>query len=80
MTANAHPYMEVTHMCRDEYGTCPACGEFIDYCPGHGEIGDPAGRAILDAHDDGDHAQCHPRGCDDATHKRERFASIWPDR
>lgn len=38
---------------------CPACGDVIDYCQGHGEIGDPAGRAILDAHDDGDHTGCH---------------------
>lgn len=38
---------------------CPACGSPIDYCQGHGEIGDPVGRAILDAHDDGDHAGCH---------------------
>ena len=26
---------------------CPACGDFIDYCQGHGEIGDPEGYAIL---------------------------------
>lgn len=26
---------------------CPACGEPIDYCQGHGEIGDPAGYALL---------------------------------
>ena len=26
---------------------CPACGEPIDYCQGHGEIGDPEGYAIL---------------------------------
>lgn len=45
---------------------CPACGDPIDYCQGHGEIGDPAGRAILDAHDEGDHTQCHPDGCDEA--------------
>lgn len=44
-----------------EYGfpVCPACGEDSDYCRGHGEIGDPVGRAILKAHDDGDHSQCH---------------------
>jgi hypothetical protein len=46
--------------------SCPACGSPIDYCQGHGEIGDPAGRAILDRHDDGDHSLCHPAGCDDA--------------
>jgi hypothetical protein len=45
---------------------CPACGDVIDYCQGHGEIGDPAGRAILDAHDDGDHSGCNPAGCEEA--------------
>ncbi|QAU07324.1 hypothetical protein SEA_NOSILAM_83 [Gordonia phage NosilaM] len=44
---------------------CVACGEPIDYCQGHGEIGDPVGAAILDAHDDGDHNNCHPLGCDE---------------
>lgn len=39
---------------------CPACGEPIDYCPGHGEIGDPAGQAILSAHDKGEHGECSP--------------------
>lgn len=28
-------------------GKCPACGDPIDYCQGHGEIGDPEGYAIL---------------------------------
>ena len=45
----------------DEYvSVCPACGEVIGYCLGHGEIGDPDGAAILDAHDDGIHDACHP--------------------
>lgn len=39
---------------------CPACGSPIDFCQGHGEIGDPAGAAILKAHDDDDHSGCHP--------------------
>ena len=26
---------------------CPACGDWIDYCRGHGQIGDPEGYAIL---------------------------------
>lgn len=43
---------------------CPACGSPMDYCQGHGEIGDPAGWAVLEAHDEGDHTQCHPEGCD----------------
>ena len=45
---------------------CPACGDPIDYCQGHGEIGDPVGFAILQAHDDGDHTGCHPGGCEEA--------------
>lgn len=43
---------------------CPACGEPIDYCLGHGAIGDPVGRAILDAHDEGRHDLCDPLACD----------------
>ena len=42
----------------EEESACPACGEFISYCQGHGEIGDPAGFAILQAHDAGDHSDC----------------------
>lgn len=38
---------------------CPACGEFADYCQGHGEIGDPDGHEILSNHDDGKHGDCH---------------------
>jgi hypothetical protein len=40
--------------------SCPACGTVIDYCQGHGEIGDPAGFRLLAAHDDGNHEACHP--------------------
>jgi len=51
----------------DEYTSrCPACGEPIDYCQGHGETGDPAGFATLAAHDDEDHSDCNPRGCEEA--------------
>ena len=42
---------------------CPACGDPIDYCQGHGEIGDPGGAAILAAHDADDHRFCNLRGC-----------------
>jgi hypothetical protein len=45
---------------------CPVCADPSDYCQGHGEIGDPAGFAILTAHDDGNHDDCHPYGCDEA--------------
>lgn len=46
-----------------EFSLCPACGDPIDYCSGHGEIGDPQGLAVLEGHDEGDHAHCHPVGC-----------------
>lgn len=39
---------------------CPACGSAIDYCQGHGEIGDPSGFAILRMHDNEDHSECDP--------------------
>ena len=39
---------------------CPACGQYIDYCQGHGMIGDLFGWRILRAHDDGNHAFCDP--------------------
>lgn len=45
---------------------CPVCGEFIDYCQGHGEIGDPEGFSIMVRHDEGDHMDCDPEGCPDA--------------
>ena len=45
---------------------CPACGDPIDYCQGHGEIGDPTGHAILEDHDRGDHQHCHLSGCEEA--------------
>lgn len=37
---------------------CPACANYIDYCQGHGVIGDPIGHSVLVAHDDGDHTNC----------------------
>ena len=39
---------------------CPACGDTFDYCQGHGTIGDPAGRKVLDQHDNDNHVDCHP--------------------
>lgn len=45
----------------NEYmAVCPACGQAIDYCQGHGEIGDPDGFAILRMHDNEDHSECDP--------------------
>lgn len=43
---------------------CPACGEGIQWCQGHGEIGDPDGAAILAAHDEGDHSRCLIEDCE----------------
>jgi hypothetical protein len=43
---------------------CPACGDPIDYCQGHGQIGDPEGNQILWQHDHGEHEDCHPAGCE----------------
>lgn len=45
---------------------CPVDGEPIDYCQGHGRIGDPIGYNILLAHDYGYHGRCHYRGCEQA--------------
>ncbi len=51
----------------EDESRCPACGDPIDYCQGHGEIGDPAGARILAAHyDEDEHGECHPDGCDHA--------------
>lgn len=43
----------------EDVSNCPACGEPIDYCQGHGELGDPAGAAVLAHHDNGEHLTCH---------------------
>lgn len=43
----------------DDSPICPACGAVVDYCQGHGTIGDPIGAAILAAHDEDDHGMCH---------------------
>lgn len=48
----------------NDYPSCPVCGAPIDYCQGHGEIGDPVGYRRMQAHDNGDHSECHPDGCE----------------
>lgn len=50
---------------------CPVCGDVIDYCQGHGQIGDPGGAAVLRAHDRGCHVACHPAGCDDVPNRND---------
>ena len=43
---------------------CPACGDPIDYCQGHGRIGDPIGYAIVTDHHENDrHDKCAPVAC-----------------
>jgi hypothetical protein len=37
---------------------CPACGNPSDYCPGHGEMGDPNGYVILEMHETDNHSSC----------------------
>lgn len=54
-----------------DYARCPACGDLIDFCQGHGSIGDPDGRAILDAHDADNHESCHPEACEDSLYNHE---------
>jgi hypothetical protein len=44
---------------------CPACGDPIDYCQGHGLIGDPVGHLTLQAHDKGRHEWCNAFGCEE---------------
>ena len=59
--------MTITEYDDFDASPCPACGDPIDYCQGHGEIGDPAGFALLAAHDNDDHADCAPNAdCQEA--------------
>lgn len=58
----------------DPYGRCPACADPVDYCLGHGPIGDPVGSAILELHDSDDHSRCHPDGCSDSVREYIRDA------
>ena len=51
---------------------CPACGDLLDYCQGHGAIGDIQGHIILNDHDLGQHVACHPYGCEYAPQGRKR--------
>jgi hypothetical protein len=64
---------ETTREDEEYVSRCPACGDVIDYCQGHGEMGDPAGFAILAAHDDGHHSECHPDGCEEAPERRLEY-------
>jgi hypothetical protein len=53
--------------CLEYAEACPACGEPVDYCQGHGPMGDPVGYAIIELHNDDEHSLCHPESdCQDA--------------
>ena len=59
----------------DELRDCPACGDWSDYCQGHGIIGDPAGWQVLTQHDMDTHDDCHHMGCQhawDEAYKQEQ--------
>lgn len=45
---------------------CVACGDPIDYCQGHGEVGDFWGHVILTSHDCGIHSFCDEDACEEA--------------
>lgn len=43
---------------------CVVCGNWGDYCPGHGAIGDSNGYELLRRHEDDDHVWCwDPDSC-----------------
>lgn len=44
---------------------CVVCGDPIDYCQGHGPMGDPDGYEILEAHESGHHERCDATACDE---------------
>lgn len=55
----------------EEYTShCPACGEMIDYCLGHGQWADPEGYKTLMYHDFGNHSRCRKEGCEFADGSR----------
>lgn len=54
-------------VCNDEErpSRCPACGDIMDYCQGHGKSGDFRGwRILVDHWENDEHIDCHPDGCD----------------
>ena len=40
-----------------DFSRCPACGDWSDYCQGHGSS-DIRATEIFEKHDDGDHSMC----------------------
>lgn len=56
---------------------CPVCGDTMDHCSGHGEIGDPVGHAVLNEHDNGIHGWCHLNSDCRWIVMTEREESLW---
>lgn len=55
---------ELEDMSDWEESRCLSCGQFIDYCLGHGA--DEKVDALYEDHEYGNHAACNPLACDDA--------------
>lgn len=49
----------------------------MDYCQGHGEIGDPVGFATLRRHDEDDHSECVGECAD--SWLEEAYEDRWSD-
>lgn len=62
-------YAGSTELYGYDFARCPACGETMDWCQGHGEMGDPVGFNILRAHDLGDHSMCSELGCEELSNE-----------
>ncbi len=55
----------------EQFSSCPVCGGHVGgFCIGHGESGDPVGYLILKRHNEGNHFECHPEGCDEYDSQR----------
>jgi hypothetical protein len=55
---------------------CPACGDVIDFCRGHGLVGDTRGYVTLRRHDMGNHRDCHPGGCEDSAEIQDHATHV----
>ena len=59
MRSKSFKHTAVTNWLDMVESKCPACGDFIDYCQGHGEIGDPEGYAIIKQQEETTCASCN---------------------
>lgn len=62
-----HPSFYYDGPDEDEFvDRCLVCGDFIDYCLGHGEDGEN----LLESHEFGLHGGCNPLACEFANHEK----------